>query len=101
MRPVVCIESVLLSILCLADMVSTLVFVSAGIAVERNPVMAACLHQSIWAFVVVKTFSFIPFLVVAEWYRRRNPLFARRAIRAAILLYVTTYVVLTARGNIC
>lgn len=93
------IESMILSLICLADMLSTLILVSMGHAVEQNPLMAACLKQSAMTFVIAKTASFLPFVVVVEWYRKKNPQFARSASRAAIVLYVCTYVIITARVN--
>jgi hypothetical protein len=52
------------------------------------------------SFAVAKIASFLPFVVVTEWYRRHNPHFARQATRAAIVVYVVTYVVITAGVNI-
>jgi hypothetical protein len=92
-------ETAVLSLICLADMFSTLIMVSLGYAVEKNPLMAACLRHSLTTFVLFKTASFLPFIIAVEWYRRRKPIFARNAARAAIILYVITYVILTVRVN--
>ncbi|MBI2843479.1 MAG: hypothetical protein HYX78_08775 [Armatimonadetes bacterium] len=92
-------ESIVLSLLCLADMLSTLILVSLGVAVEQNPLMAACLRHSPVTFLLIKTASFVPFILLTEWYRRRNPAFARSAARIAIVLYASTYVILTAGVN--
>ena len=93
-------ESIILTLICLADMFSTLFLVSAGAAGEQNPIMAACLRQGAWFFVLAKAASFMPFIVAIEWYRQQNPRFARVAARTAIALYVSVYIVLTARINI-
>ena len=96
MRVNICTESIVLSVICLADMFSTLILVSMGIAVEHNPLMAACLRYSPVTFIFVKTASFIPFIIITENYRRKNPAFARMALRTAIFLYISVYVILTA-----
>lgn len=93
-------ESLVLIVICLADMFSTLFFVMRGAAVEQNPIMAACLKHSPAAFILVKLASFVPFVIAVELYRRRNPAFARLACRSAIVLYLVTFVALTLGTNI-
>ena len=92
-------ESIVLILICLADKLSTLFFVLRGSAVEQNPIMAACLRQGPWVFVLVKLASFVPFVVAVEIYRKHNAAFARRICRTAIVLYVTTFTVLTVDLN--
>lgn len=99
MKTLVSTESIILAIICMADMFSTLLFVSLGHATEQNPLMAACLKHSAMMFIVAKTASFLPFIVVVEWYRRQKPQFARNATRAAIILYLLAYMTITARVN--
>lgn len=94
------VESVVLATVCLVDTLSTLVLVSTGAAVEANPFMAACLRYGAGAFVLIKLLSFLPFVIVTEWYRRRNVAFARTIARAAIGVYLLSYLVLTTRVNI-
>lgn len=101
MRSIISIESLVLTLICLADMLSTLILVTMGYAAEQNPLMAACLQQSPATFIFVKFMSFIPFIVTIEWYRRKKPVFARNAGRAAILSYLIVYVALTLRANWC
>ncbi len=93
-------ESLLLAAICLADMIATIVFVSLGHACESNPLMAACLNHSLGLFVAVKIASFIPFIIVCEIHKRRNPAFVRMAMRAAIGLYLAAYVILVTQQNI-
>ena len=93
-------ESLVLVAICLADMFSTLFFVMKGLAVEQNPLMAACLRHGPMAFVLVKLASFVPFVVAIELYRRRNAAFARLACRSAIALYLVTFVALTLGTNL-
>jgi len=100
MKSRVSTESLVLVMICLADMFATLFFVIRGYAVEQNPLMAACLRHSPMVFVLVKVLSFVPFVVAVELYRRRNAAFARLACRSAIALYLVTFVVLTVRINL-
>ncbi len=100
MRLKLCAESLVLSAICLTDMLLTLYFVMAGLAVEQNPIMAACIEHSPLTFVIVKILSFLPFVIGVEIYRRRSPYFARVVCRAAIGVYVVMFVVLTAAVNL-
>ena len=99
MKVRVSIESLILVTICLADMLSTLYFVLKGVAVEQNPLMAACIDHSPMTFVLVKMASFVPFVVAIELYRRRNPDFAIKACRWAIILYVITFTAFTLGTN--
>lgn len=100
MRSRVCAETLILSAICLTDMLLTLYFVLAGLAVEQNPIMAACINRSPVVFVLVKLLSFAPFVVAVELYRRKNPSFARTVCRWAIVAYLTVFTVLTAAANL-
>ena len=100
MKPSISVESLILAGICFADMIATIVFVSMGRACESNPLMAACLRHSVGMFVGVKLMSFIPFIILCERHKRRNPGFVRIAMRAAIGLYLAAYVVLVTQQNI-
>ena len=100
MRVKICAESLVLIAICVADMLVTLYFVLTGMAVEQNPIMAACINLSPATFVLVKLVSFVPFVVAVELYRRRNPGFARAVCRWAIGIYLAAFVVLTLGTNI-
>ena len=93
------IESLVLVAICLADMLATLWLVLHGMAVEQNPIMAACINCGPAVFVLVKTLSFVPFVIAVECYRRRNPGFARKACLCAIFLYLTVFAALTIGVN--
>ncbi len=99
MRTKLCKESLILITICVADMIATLFFVLSGLAVEQNPIMAACINHSPATFVLVKLVSFVPFVVAVELYRRRNPGYARAVCRWAIVVYLTTFVALTLGTN--
>lgn len=100
MRVKICAESLILIAICVADMLATLWFVLSRMAVEQNPIMAACINHSPATFVLIKLVSFVPFVVAVELYRRRNPGFARAACRWAIGVYLATFVALTLGTNI-
>jgi hypothetical protein len=100
MRVKICAESLILIAICVVDMLATLCFVLTGMAVEQNPIMAACINRGPAAFVLVKLVSFVPFVVAVELYRRRNPGFARAVCRWAIGVYLATFVVLTLGTNV-
>lgn len=93
------IESIILVVICLADMLSTLYFVQTGAAIEQNPIMAACFHHGPGVFVLAKMLSFMPFIVAVELYRKKNPIFAQNACRCAIVLYLVTFITLTIKTN--
>ena len=95
----VSVESIILVVICMADMISTLFFVARGSATEQNPIMAACMNHSPAMFVLVKIASFVPFIITVELYKRKNPSFALAACRCAIALYLVTFVTLTLSIN--
>lgn len=92
-------ESIILSAICIADMLITVFLVKHGMAMEQNPLMASCIRQSYTTFIIVKLLSFLPFVAVTEWYRKYNPEFARTAARIAIVAYTISYAVLTIGTN--
>ncbi|MGC8862817.1 MAG: DUF5658 family protein [Armatimonadota bacterium] len=100
MRLKLCTESLILIGICVADMAATLFFVLKGLAVEQNPIMAACINHSAATFVFVKLVSFVPFIIAVELYRRRNPGFARAVCRWAIAVYLITFTALTLGANV-
>jgi hypothetical protein len=93
-------ESMLLAAICITDMVLTICLVQFRLAVEQNPLMAACLDRGIGTFVLAKLFSFLPFIVLVEIHKRRNPAFVRTATRLAIFLYLAVYGVIMVRVNL-
>ncbi|MFQ3549525.1 MAG: DUF5658 family protein [Armatimonadota bacterium] len=96
----VCVESVVLAAICIADMLITLYYVMIGVATEQNPIMAAAINHSPETFVIVKMASFVPFIAAVEYYRRKQPDFAIKASRLAIGLYLAVYIVFTVGVNV-
>lgn len=84
-------DSLALFIICVADMLSTLYWVSIGAASEANPLMNYWLKVSPFAFCLAKMMSVIPLLIVAAYYRIRRPRLVRVSLRGAIILYLAVY----------
>lgn len=75
------------------DLMTTLYWVAMGQAREGNPVMAYFLDLSHYSFIIAKIATFVPALVVAEWYRPRNPVLIKRVMRWVIIAYLSTYII--------
>jgi hypothetical protein len=86
-----CRESKIVASLCVADLISTLVFVRGHGATEANMVMRFYLQYGLVAFIGAKCLLFLPALLIAEWYRHRNPRLITGTLRLVILLYVSLY----------
>jgi hypothetical protein len=86
-------DSLLLLLICVADMLSTLYFVHAGMATESNPLMAYWLKMGDGAFCAAKITSFLPLLFVAAYYRASRPKLVTFSLRIAIVLYLAIYLV--------
>jgi hypothetical protein len=86
-----CKESKIVAGLCVADLISTLVFMRSHEASEANMVMRFYLQYGMGAFIGAKCLLFLPALLIAEWYRHRNPRLITGTLRLVILLYVGLY----------
>lgn len=84
----------------MVDMLTTLYFVTHGIAVEFNPLMDAFFKIGPMAFVGAKLLSFVPFIIAIECYKKHNPVFASRATLATILAYSLIYITATVSVNL-
>ena len=84
-------DSLLLFLICTADMCSTLYWVHAGAASEANPWMAFCLHHGDLAFCAAKFASFLPLLAFAAYYRPRRPRLIAVSLRGTAILYIAVY----------
>ena len=84
----------LVVVLGLVDLITTVIWARAGLAVEFNPVMSFVLKAGIPTFVLVKVATLGAYLVVVEWYRRnRSERFARATGLATLVAYLSLYVV--------
>lgn len=86
------VESIVLSVICLADLASTLFLVNYRGAEEGNPLMNYYLQQGVGSFIVAKLVLFVIPLAIAEWARKHKPQFVRQTLRFAIGAYVLAYV---------
>jgi hypothetical protein len=85
-------ESLLICLICIADLVTTLYWVNTGMAQEGNPIMAFFLDQSNAMFIGAKIGTFVPAVVAAEYYRNVRPGWVVRAMRWTIAAYLFIYV---------
>lgn len=82
------LEGKILLLVCLTDCLLSFYFVQTGLAIEINPVMKFLFDQGTWCFVIFKicwSFFLIYFL---ELLYKREPKFARKAMRLAVVLYL-------------
>src|SRR5713101_8018624 len=84
-------ETWIVATLCGLDLVSTLFLVQRQGADEGNSLMSFYLQQGTGTFIAAKCLMFIPALLIAEWYRRRNPQLVSMTLRGVIVLYVLFY----------
>jgi hypothetical protein len=82
-----------LCLLVIADALSTYWLITQGYATEFNPLMNWLIQLSWGAFFGVKFATLAMAVGLAEWYRRHNPQFVRRWLRAGALAYLTLWVV--------
>jgi hypothetical protein len=86
----VCGETGIVAVLCAADLLSTLVLIQHG-GGEGNLLMSFYLRQGMAIFIAAKCLLFVPALMIAEWYRRRNPRLVSVALRGVIVMYLILY----------
>ena len=85
-------DTVVLACVCVLDMLTTLYFMSIGVACEGNPLMATFAAMGTTHLVVAKIVSFLPFLVIIEIYRLSQPRNARILTRMVTFIYLSAYV---------
>jgi hypothetical protein len=86
-------ETWIVAALCAADLLSTLFLVRQQGADEGNSLMSFYLQHGTGTFIAAKCLMFIPALMIAEWYRRRNPRLISRTLRGVIAMYLLFYAV--------
>ena len=84
-------EALLLSVLCMADMATTLWWVVTGVASEANPVLAWTFESHPAVFVLVKGATCVPALMLAPRLAQRHRRFTVWLLRGIALLYVVLY----------
>jgi hypothetical protein len=86
-------ETAIFAGFCLLDMISTIIFLRSGMAVEGNPVMAPLLHHhgDYIPFVLGKMASFLVPLAGLEIIRPLAPDLIRRCLQIATVGYLFIY----------
>jgi hypothetical protein len=84
-------ESWALGLICAADMISTIILVRAGRAVEANPILSFFMDRGIGSFFVAKSLLIIAPLFALELLRTRRPIFVKKMLRIGIALYLVSY----------
>lgn len=93
-------ESWVLALICLADLSTTLFWVSYRDAAEGNPLMNFYLKSfGPYAFIGAKCILFLMPLLIAEWARRHRPRFVRGALRFCVIGYLACYCLGVAQVN--
>ncbi|MCC6484881.1 MAG: hypothetical protein IT209_08550 [Armatimonadetes bacterium] len=95
LRTCVSVQSRILVIIGLLDLISTIILLEAGIAVEANPVMRSLLPYGWLVFSLVKAWSLMAYVAVLTWYRARRPrmgaLVETFTIAAYLFIYATSF----------
>jgi hypothetical protein len=81
----------LLASLCIADGVSTAIWVSRGEAVEANPLLSWTFAYPLPVFLVVKTLSFVPALWLGGRLFRAYPTLTLTLLWLVLISYVLCY----------
>ena len=78
----------------LADLITTIFWVTTGQAIEFNPIMASVLKAGIPCFIFAKLSTLVAYVGVMEWYRRcRSYAFAQMVGRVTVTAYLSIYTV--------
>ncbi len=85
-------ETWILGAICLIDMISTVLLVHNGKAIEANPILVPFMNRGMMWFVLAKSTLFVGPLFGLEYLRLRKPVFVKRMLRLAIAGYLVTYV---------
>lgn len=84
-------EVAVLFLICTLDMLSSAWLFHHGLAVEGNPILRSFADAGTLPFLGAKLVTFLPALLVAEWYRRVRPRRALPLLRCTIVGYVGVY----------
>jgi len=92
-RPALAKESYVILAICLLDLVFTYWLIHTKQATEGNPIMSYYLSNSMGMMIAAKMVLIAMPLFVAEWARRYRPRFVHRALRIAIAIYISLYII--------
>jgi len=90
--PALAKESYVILAICLLDLVLTGWLIDTKRATEGNPIMSFYLSNGIGMMIAAKMVLIAMPLFVAEWARRYRPRFVHRALRLAIAIYISLYI---------
>ncbi len=85
------VESWAIILVCVADLLITLVLIHHGLAEEGNPIMRFYLGYGVWAFVLAKSVLVLAPIVIIEWGRIHRPRAVRALARVGIGCYLGIY----------
>jgi hypothetical protein len=92
-------ESIVIAVIGIADLVTTVTWVSYHGAQEANPVFAHYLSMGLGWFALMKLVLLVAPIYLLEWARRRRPKFTLNASRFAIGAYCGLYIIGVAHLN--
>ena len=84
-------EAFVLGVICMADMFTTLYWVTMGYATESNHLLAWTFDIHPLTFVLVKSASCLPAILMAPALARQKKTFTIWLLRAIIVAYILTY----------
>ena len=84
-------EAFILALICMTDMFTTLFWVTFGYATEANHLLTWTFRGHPITFVLIKSISCIPAILMAPRLAQRHPTFTVWLLRAIIVVYLVTY----------
>jgi len=84
-------EGIVILLICIADLVLTIIVVRSYGAQEGNPLMAYYLKKGTGAFILAKAVMTMVPLFVLELARQRHPHFVRNCMRGCACAYIVMY----------
>lgn len=85
------LESLVLAVICVIDLLVTLWMIQNGSATEGNPILNYYLEISLGAFILAKLLLSIGPITILEALRARHPRSIRLLLRLCIVLYLLIY----------
>jgi hypothetical protein len=95
----VSMESYVLAFICAADMISTIMLVRSGKAIEANPILIPFMERGFGCFLAAKSMFFLVPLFALELLRSKRPLFVKKMLRVGIAAYLISYGIGVIRVN--
>ncbi len=93
-------ESWAIILICIADLLITLVLIDKGLAEEGNPLMRFYLGHGVWAFVLAKSIMVAAPVVIIEWGLRHRPRTVAALARVGIAGYLGVYALMFLTINV-